>query len=298
MFGYIRTVREELRVREYEYYRASYCGLCRSMGRCTGQCSRLTLSYDFAFLVNVRMALDGIEPTFRRRRCIAHPFKKRMMMEPNDALHYAANASAILAYEKCRDDLCDERGFRRFKARLRCIFLRGAYNRAKKRYPELADSVRGSLSRLSEKEQEKRPSVDEVAAIFGDLLADIVSYGYDGATARIARSIGWQTGRFIYIIDAIDDLPEDAKKRRFNPFLLLYGGVPDAEDRKNVHDALISCLSDLESAFDLMNETNDPDRRGVLENILYLGMPATVRRVLYGAECNKEDTGEQPQQPL
>ena len=81
MFGYIRTAREELRVREYEYYRASYCGLCRSMGKCTGQCSRFALSYDFAFLANVRMALTQTAPTFRRRRCIAHPFRRRVMME-------------------------------------------------------------------------------------------------------------------------------------------------------------------------------------------------------------------------
>ena len=294
MFGYIKTVRAELRVREYEYYRASYCGLCRSMGKCNGQCSRLTLSYDFAFLANIRMALNGTKPSFRRRRCIVHPIRRRMMMESNDALNYAANASVILAYEKCRDDLADERGWRKFKARMRCFWLHGAYRRAKKHYGELADAVRGHLARLARKEKEKRPSVDEAAAIFGDLLADIVSYGCEGAAARIAKSIGWQTGRFIYIIDAIDDLEEDRKKGRFNPFLLLYDGAPPDAWREDVRDALISSLADLETALDLMNDTADPDRRGVIQNILYLGMPATVRQVLYGkTECNKEEFGEQ-----
>jgi hypothetical protein len=136
--------------------------------------------------------------------------------------------------------------------------------------------------------------VDEAAAIFGDLLADIVSYGCEGAAARIAKSIGWQTGRFIYIIDAIDDLEEDRKKGRFNPFLLLYDGAPPDAWREDVRDALIASLADLETALDLMNDTADPDRRGVIQNILYLGMPATVRQVLYGkTECNKEEFGEQ-----
>ncbi|MBR6728091.1 MAG: hypothetical protein IKM08_07830 [Clostridia bacterium] len=293
MFGYIKTQRTELRVREYEYYRASYCGLCRAMGKCTGQCSRLLLSYDFAFLVNVRMALCGTEPTFKRRRCIAHPFRRRVMMEPNDELRFAAAASAILAYEKCRDDLQDERGLRKCKARLKCWFLHGAYRRARKRLPELAPAVRGHLARLAEKEREKRPSVDEVAVIFGDLLADIVSHGLSGEKKRIAETIGRQTGRFIYIIDAIDDLPEDIEKKRFNPFLLLFGGVPAEADKKGVEDALISCLSDLEIAFDLMNDTADRNRRAVIENILYLGMPDTIRRVLYReGECNKEEPHE------
>ena len=83
MLGYIKAVREELRLREYEYYRASYCGLCRAMGRCTGQCSRLTLSYDLLLLANLRMALRGVEPSFRHRRCLAHPVRRRWMMEPN-----------------------------------------------------------------------------------------------------------------------------------------------------------------------------------------------------------------------
>ena len=291
MFGYIRTAREELRVREYEYYRASYCGLCRSMGKCTGQCSRFTLSYDFAFLANVRMALTQTAPTFRRRRCIAHPFRRRVMMEQNEQLDYTADASAILAFEKCRDDVLDERGWKKFKARLRCVFLKKAYRMAKKRYTELAEAVRAHLQRLSQKEREQRPSVDEVAVIFGDLLADIVSYGLPDEKARIARSIGWQTGRFIYVIDAIDDLPEDQKKKRFNPFLLLYGGEPTAEQKKSVEDALINCLSDMETAFDLLDDTNAPDRIEVLKNILYLGMPATAKRVLFEKKgCEKEDS--------
>ena len=98
---------------------------------------------------------------------------------------------------------------------------------------------------------------------------------------------------FDYIIDAIDDLPEDEKKKRFNPFLLLFDGRIDDTQRQDIHDALLSCLSDLETAFDLINDTASPDRREVLKNILYLGMPATVRQVLYGkTESNKEDFSE------
>ena len=280
MFGYIKTVRDEMRVREYEYYRASYCGLCRAMGKCTGQCSRMTLSYDFAFLANVRMALCETEAAFRNRRCIAHPLRRRMMMEINDQLCYCADASAILAYEKCRDDLADERGLRRLGARLRLWFISSAYRRARRRHPELATAVREHLGRLSEKEREQAPSVDAVAAIFGDLLAEIVAHGLPEDKAPIARTIGRQTGRFIYIIDALDDLPEDIRRKRFNPFLLLYGESMTDADREGVRNALISCLSDMEIAFDLIDSEKDPTRSEILRNILYLGMPETARRVL------------------
>ena len=32
MFGYVRPYRPELRVREDEYYKGTYCGLCKAMG--------------------------------------------------------------------------------------------------------------------------------------------------------------------------------------------------------------------------------------------------------------------------
>ena len=177
MFGYIRVNRNELRLREYEYYRATYCGLCRSMGKCTGQCSRMTISYDIAFLASVRLLLDDTPVELKRRNCVVHPFRKRAMMEPNDALCFAANASLILAYEKCRDDFCDERGGRRLKARMRTGALRRGYKKASKAFPALAQCVREHLTRLNEAERKRAPSVDAVASIFGELLADVFAHG-------------------------------------------------------------------------------------------------------------------------
>ncbi len=292
MFGYVKIRRSELRVREYEYYRAGYCGLCRSMGKCTGQCSRMLLSYDFAYLATVRMALCGTTPTFKRRRCIAHPLRPRMMMEPNDQLRYCAAATAILAFEKCRDNVADERGLRRFVARLQCLWLRRSYKKAKKCAPGLAEGVRAHLVRLAEQERAKQPSVDVVAAIFGDLLADVAAYGLEGDIARLARKIGWETGRFVYILDALDDLEKDAEKGRFNPFLLLHGGPIPEQQRSSIEQALIVGLMDLESAFALLPEAQDPTRQEILNNILYLGMPGTLKRVLYG-ECDEEENNEQ-----
>lgn len=295
MFGYVRIRRGELRVKEYEYYRASYCGLCRSMGKCTGQCSRMLLSFDFAYLANVRMQLAGTVPTFRARRCMVHPLRRRVMMERNEQLDFCAVASTVLAYEKCRDDVADEKGFARLKARLSCFLLHGAYRRAKKRAPLLAQCVRAHLLRLSEEEKKQSPSADAAASIFGDLLADVSAYGLEGPMERLAHKIGWETGRFVYMLDALDDLEQDLKKGRFNPFLRLFGGIPDEEQKKGVRDAILNCLGDLEAAIDLLPGSEDPTRREILNNILYLGMPDALARALSGKACNKEDSdGKQP----
>ena len=292
MFGYIKVERSELRVREYEYYRACYCGLCRRMGRCTGQCSRAALNYDFVFLCHVRLLLTGENPDARRHICPAHLIHRRTMLERCATLDYAARAAALLAYEKCRDDVADERGFRRMRARLRCWFLSSAFRRARRALPDLSDAVRQKLAALAEYERQRRPGVDEPAALFGAVLAEIFGYGLPEEKARIARDVGQRVGHFIYIADAADDMKEDEKSGNFNPVLALYGAMPDEEQKKGMEDALLLCLSDLEKTFDLLGDGENPAIAGVLKNILYLGMPAAVRRVLYGEGRRKEEDRE------
>ena len=296
MFGYVKINREELRIREYEYYRAAYCGLCRSMGKCTGQCSRVTLSYDISFLSQVRMALLDVKPLFKKRRCLLHPFRLRMMMEPNGELAYAADVSALLAYEKCRDDKADAGLFGRMSAALRCLFLHRAYRLARDRHKVLADALRALLSKLSQIEAQRRQSVDEPAAIFGEILAVLFAEGLPEEQARIARVIGNKIGKFIYIVDAIDDMARDEKSNNYNPVLLLYGKQPEAGEQRMLYDALIACLDDAAAALDLIGEGEGSPRRAVLENILYLGMPAVAKTVIYGEAGCKEEASEQ--QPL
>ena len=133
MFGYIRVNAQELRVREYECYRALYCGLCKHMGKCTGQCSRLSLSYDFVFLAAVRIALSKEQITAKKKRCLLHPFRPRKCVTDSPALAYCANASALLTYHKLADDIADEKGLKKLRALLAKPFFAGAYRKAKRK---------------------------------------------------------------------------------------------------------------------------------------------------------------------
>lgn len=291
MFGYVRVHSPELKVKEYEFYRGAYCGLCRAMGRCTGQCSRMALSYDFVFLALIRLALSeegsqGIR--FEQKRCLAHPFKKRNSMVYNEALGYCAGAAALLAYHKLSDDLADERGLRRLRARLTRPFASHARKKALRRgLDELDAAIKERLDALSVMEAEKHSSVDRPAAIFGDLLADIMSFGLEGMEKRIAASLGLAIGKWIYIADALDDLEEDAEKERYNPFLLLFGRVPTEEEEAGIRDALKIGLYDAEAAVDLM-EFPDDNIEHIIQNILYLGLPKRVEEIR-GKSCEKHE---------
>ena len=293
MFGYIRTDVPEMRVRENEYYRAVYCGLCRSQGKCTGQCSRFTLNYDMVFLALLRIALEGKQVEIKRGRCIAHPFKKRAYVTHCEPLAYCAYAAAILTHGKVADDLVDEKGFKRFKASLIKPFTSHMRKKALKKYAELDERVASGLRKLSKIEAEGLASVDVPADAFGEILADILSYGLEGTDEKIMRNIGRHVGRWIYIIDAADDLDEDIKKNRFNAFAKLYGGrIPD-DERESVANSLRLELLAAEPAFDLIDYNELYDIEAIIGNIMYLGMPSTAERVL-GLKCddNCDDSNE------
>ena len=289
MFGYVRTYPSELRLRDYECYRAYYCGLCRTMGKCTGQCSRLTLSYDFVFLAAVRCSLAGEKPDVKRFRCLLHPFRRRKLVRKSPQLSYCADASALLAAAKISDDLADERGVRRVRAFFRRLFLARAARRARKRHPELADEIAAHLRRLREIEQDASiQSADAPAEVFGALLSAIFSNGLSSASARIAAEIGDAVGRWIYLADAADDLAADAKKGRCNPLLRLFGSEPTPADWNAVRTGLAANLSRAQRAFELMGDFPCPELREILANVLYLGLPKTAEKLTHAPQISQE----------
>lgn len=282
MFGYLRPRQSELRLREYGFYRACYCGLCKRMGKCTGQCSRLTLNYDFVFLAAVRISLCGDPVTVRRGRCLLHPFRGRDLLVGSAQSDVCADVSALLTYHKCRDDLADERGWKKFRAALARPFLAGARKRSARRHPELDRVISAKLAALREWEasDDGIPSADRPAKLFGELMSAVFSEGLTGTDARIAASVGGAIGQWIYLFDAADDFDEDLRRNRYNPYVRLFGKTPDRADWETVRCALTAYLSEAERAVALIDHYPRPELKEILSNILFLGLPDAQDRVL------------------
>lgn len=283
MFGYVRTMDAELKVKEHELYKATYCGLCRSMGKCTGQCSRMTLNYDFVFLALTRYAISPCELKFKARRCLAHPFAKRGSMEQNEILDYCSEASAILNYQKIIDDINDEKGLKKLGAVLLRPFVSHSRKKAIKKNPalrELDSLISTKLDELNQLEKSDSIGVDVPAACFGDILGEIMSFDLDGTDKRIAFEFGKHIGAWIYVADALDDMREDAKKGRYNPLLKLYGGkIPNEDELSLIYDATKNKLFAAASAFDLI-DIDDEGIKNILSNILYIGIPKKTATII------------------
>ncbi len=286
MFGYVKPVVAELLVKENEFYRATYCGICRSMKRHTGNLSRMTLTYDSVFLALVRMAyIPDAQLGSSLRRCALHPVKKKNMLNDNTALEYTARAFGILTYYKMRDDLSDEA----LGKRLLVSFARPASTRAKRLadLTPLSDFIAERLARITALENANTASIDAPAEIFGDLLGEVFSYGLSGADALVTREVGVHLGKFIYAADAAEDYAEDVKKGRYNPYALIYGnGGLTKENRASIKNALLMECRDLEAAINLIPFGNKITVENIVRNIIYLGL---VKRIEFLDKEEKEE---------
>ncbi|MBO5908087.1 MAG: hypothetical protein J6Q85_08080 [Clostridia bacterium] len=272
MFGYVKPRKSELLVREFEFYRATYCGICRAMKRHTGALSNVTLSYDSVFLALVRMLyIEDGEFKAENKRCIAHPLSSRPMLVENEALIYTARAFAILAYHKTRDDLRDEGLGKRIA--LSTVSPIVAMANSKADLSELSKTAKDKLDKIQNIEDEKKASVDEGASLFGELLGEIFAFGLSEHERPAPYYTGYHLGRFIYAIDAAEDYDRDRKNGSYNPYVLMYGGEPlTDENRENIKCALLHECKKLEGAVNLLPFGTRSTIENIIRNVIYLGL--------------------------
>lgn len=275
MFGYVKPYNPELRVRELEEYKAVYCGLCKQLGRSFGVFARFTLSYDFAFLAMLKTALDSeICPETERCACIAHPFCKRIRVRENAAMQMAARTAMISVYYKLLDDREDEGFFRRIGAALLLPFAKRARRKALAFADgAAADEAAAKMSAAQgQLEAEKCQIPDAAAEPTANFLAAVLkNCAATAEQAAVLERFGYLLGRYVYLCDALDDLEDDRRRGRYNPFL--YAGGEAAIAAKN---ALFLTTAELSDDFDLLELHR---YEGILENIIRIGLRAEVIRI-------------------
>lgn len=280
MFGFIRPVKPELRVREVERFQSVYCGLCHTIRARYGHIHTMFLSYDMTFLALVLGSLEPEEPALCRKRCAASPVRPKVVCSAGASMERTADLSVLLNYHKLQDTIADERGSKRQAARMLAGLARPGYRKARTRLPEEDQIMATCLADLAALEQAQTSSLDRPADTFARLLAGAVPQA-DDATMRILRQMFYHTGRWVYLIDACADLTDDLQHGAYNPVALRFGlTAPDLEPvRETLEITLQRSLADIYNAFQLLDVYRD---RELLENIICLGMPLVTRQVLDG----------------
>lgn len=276
MFGYVRPLRDELKVREARAYEEVYCGLCRAIGQGSGLVARCFLNYDFVFLALLLTPQET--PRTRRCRCPAWLWCRKKPCTAMGGVELAADAGTILSYWKLRDTVADGGFWSRLVARLLCVLLRRGYRRAAGRQPNFDQTVRDCLEELRGLEEANTPSLDRPADTFARILQAAAPPTGQSARDRALGQLLYHVGRWIYLLDAWDDLERDRKRGSYNPIALRFPGT-ELEHREDLRTTLRHSRNLAASALSLLELGQ---WEGILYNIVYLGLPAVEELVFSG----------------
>ena len=276
MFGYVTVGDNQLTEEEYGVFSSYYCGVCKAIGKYSSQAARLGLSYDITFLALVLSSLfdDGEEDM---ASCIIHPLKKRKYVKGDRAVEYAASAGVILSYLKLIDDWHDEKSIKALCAA--GLFLHG-YKKSKKQFLDIYGSIKKQLDILSGYEKANSASIDDTAEAFGRILEILFTPSFidDEKLRRKLSWLGYNLGRWIYMIDAVNDLEKDIKNGSYNPFINM-----GYSDRKkcgaDMELSLTLTLDGIASAFDLIDFKKNKD---IIGKIIYISLKEKQRLILNG----------------
>lgn len=279
MFGYIVPSKEHLGEDDFNTFCSYYCGLCKSMGKHCSHSSRIGLSYDLTFLSIVLSSVVEENVEVLPQHCIIHPIKKKNTVKLNCVLEYTAMMATILAYEKCRDDIYDDKSI---KAVLGMILYRSAYKKAIKKHREASLYISSRLKELREIEKNKICDIDIAADKFALILQKLFTPNFitDKNTIRQLEWFGYNIGRWIYILDAINDLESDFKSKSYNP--LLCDNIENIKEHcislcEKTEQSLTFTLENAAEAFDLMKLYKNSE---LLNKMIYISLPFKQSQVL------------------
>lgn len=292
LFGYVFPYKEELKIKEYNVFKGYYCGLCKVLGKEFNQLVRLGLNYDLTFLALLLSSLNDERDVVRAEGCITNPIKKKPIVQSNIYLQYSAHMGIVLAYFKLLDDWKDEKSVKALLALLAYLL---PVRKVKKAYNKKFNSIKKYLDQLSSLENNRCRVIDESAHTFAKLMGELAVPPFieDESKKRVLTWLGYNLGRWIYILDAFNDIERDIKNNNYNPIILQY----EYNENENIEDfktrvkepiefSLIYTLENIAKSFELLDIKYN---KGLLENIIYIGTRHKMDMIMGkgGAKCEK-----------
>ncbi len=284
MFGYVKPFKPQLRVYEWDLYNGLYCGLCKKLREEYGLISAALLSYDIVFFELTAIGLgkgDAKDMKLQKQICPVHPFRKRLCIQyRGDAEDRAAAVQVILSFHKLLDDIYDGTFIQRIRAAALLPFMIIPYTKASEKYKKTAQAVSDAMKMQRQTERDRVRSIDRAAEPTAAMTAAVFRElgGCDPDLRSELSEMGYMLGRYIYLCDALDDLPDDRRWGRYNPLAFHKHA---RELAKNTVYLTLGRLSEIYSKLDL------GEIRSITDNIVYLGLkytfdsidgPATVFR--------------------
>jgi len=177
-------------------------------------------------------------------------------------MDYAVDMNIALAYHKCADNWQDDKNLLSAAAQQA---LKGAYRRVCSLHPEKCRAIESWMSETRAIESSGREEIDLPMNLTGHMLGTLFRYRDDFWSDTLYR-MGDGLGRFIYFMDAYDDLKKDLRRGSYNPLRPM---MQQADFELICKDAMTMAMADCAAAFEELPAVQDAD---LIRNILYSGV--------------------------
>lgn len=275
MLGYVRAYRPEMKFKDYDLYKGVYCSLCKSIGKRYGLLARLTLSYDFTFLAILRLAVREDKVCLRESRCSFNPLKKCYdCSQISGDIAYTADVSMITFYYKIKDNINDEKFIKKLFCKILMPYAKHIFNKAKKNNLEIAEKI-GLLMEEQSRIEKNDVSIDEAADASAKMLSEMLSSNIKSSNDAALKWLGYYLGRWVYIVDAVDDCKDDIRTGNFNPLKKRF----NSSDFKQYSEEMLSLT--VGEAINNLKMLKIYRFYDIINNVLIYGTNYTAKKVIY-----------------
>lgn len=277
MFGYIKAYKPEMRIKEYEMYKAIYCSVCKQMGKQYGIISRFSLSYDFTFLTVFYLSLRSDCFSVKRGRCMYNPLKACNFVE-NGLPEMPLAAAEIMLYYKLLDNIEDEKFIKRFFAYILKLFSEKGHKKAAEKFPDIEKVFKDYYFKQKSIENANSFNIDEAAHPTAEMLSKVFEFVSTDDEKQHSSRLGYCLGRWIYFIDAAEDIDKDIKENKYNPLKKDYLSANNGKEflKENLGATMNFCIAEAVNVFEEMNFCRLKD---ILGNVIYLGLAESQKSI-------------------
>ncbi len=277
MFGYVRNDLQNTLVKDTVLNQAMYCGLCKGIGKTCGNLARFTLNYDLSFLSLLVHNLLDVDVKIEKQSCIAHHVVKRPVAVPDELTFRIARLNVILAYHKLSDDVIDTG-----KGRLKRNLFKRAYKKALKAEPNLDKIVKIRYEELLKLEKRNLDSIDIISDPFGKMMSEIFTEILGEKAGDVEKNFAYSLGKWIYLIDAIDDFEKDIKKKNYNVFVNVYADSKDKKDLIALHGKELEGIFGgvLADICECAQNFNYKFNHDLIDNIIFKGLNVKTKMIM------------------
>lgn len=288
MFGYTTPLICELKVGEHNFYKSVYCGLCRTLKKNYSNWSTILLNYDLVFFAIFSMNFFDDKIEFEKKFCPIHPFKKRTCLKQCKSLEIAADLTILFSHFRFIDHIHDERTLKKITARIILIFMKKHFKKASQNQQKFTKIIQNFMKKQTQIEKSNKTSIDAAchptAKCLEQIFEDLTPNKNE---AQNLKKFGYFLGRFIYLIDALDDLENDFKLNNFNPFLISKlktnfeksTQLPSSTKNELFEKAFYSINLTLAQLAQTYSKINLQKLKPIVDNIILLGLMASHKRV-------------------